>query len=70
MKTVVVVLILALCVLHHDIWWWNDAEPLIFGFMPIGLAWHTAISFAAGFVWWLAVKFWWPKGLEEHDGRP
>lgn len=65
MRFVVVALIIALCVLHHDYWWWNDAEPLVFGFVPIGLAWHAGISLAAGCVWFLAVKFCWPSTLED-----
>lgn len=67
MGFVVVVLILALAALHHDTWWWGDAEPLVFGFIPIGLAWHAGISIAAGVVWWIAVTFCWPKHLTELD---
>lgn len=67
MSKLVVALILALCVLHHDLWWWDSATPVVFGFMPIGLAWHTGISVAAAFAWWLAVKYCWPSHLEEGD---
>lgn len=69
MAKLVVLLLLALCVLHHDLWWWDRAEPLLFGFMPVGLAWHAGISLAAGFVWWLATRYCWPKQLEELDGQ-
>ena len=81
MKVVVVFLILALCVLHHDLWNWDVPGPLpeeptaedrnrglVFGFMPIGLAWHTGISIAAGLVWWLAVQYCWPHELDS-DGE-
>lgn len=67
MGKLVIFLVLALCVLHHDLWWWEDAEPLLFGFMPVGLAWHTGISIAAGFVWFLAVRFCWPQELVDLD---
>ena len=67
MNRLVIGLILALCVLHHDFWWWDTAEPVMFGFMPIGLAWHTGISVAAAFSWWLAVKYCWPERLTEGD---
>ena len=67
MSKVVVALILALCVLHHDVWWWDSAKPIVFGFLPIGLAWHTGSSGAAAFAWWLAVKYCWPARLEEGD---
>jgi len=64
-KVVVVLLLLALCVLHHDLWWWDTPAPLVLGFIPIGLAWHTGISIAAGIVWWLAVTSCWPHELDE-----
>ena len=80
MKYLVVLLIVVLCVLHHDTWWWDsparlepgaemagDHAGLVFGFMPIGLAWHTFISCAAGFTWWLAVKFCWPAMLDDES---
>jgi len=36
----------ALVVLHHD--WWNwDNGYLLFGFLPVGLAYHAVISLAA-----------------------
>ena len=70
MKALVIFLIIALCVLHHDFWWWDD-NTLVFGFMPIGLAWHAGISIAASAVWFLAVKFCWPRELDEEGaGEP
>jgi hypothetical protein len=38
--------VLALVVLHHDFWWWDD-PTLVFGFLPIGLAYHVGFSIAA-----------------------
>ncbi len=67
MKPLVIVLLIALCVLHHDVWWWDTPRPLVFGFVPIGLAWHAGISVAAGVVWWLAIKFCWPSELAESE---
>ena len=67
MGKVVLVLLVALCVLHHDVWWWDSPEPLVLGFMPVGLAWHAGISIAAGIAWWLATKYCWPKELEEPE---
>ena len=66
-KFLVVALILLLAILHQDFWWW-DSKELVFGFMPIGLAWHTGLSLAAGIVGWIAVLFCWPKTLDEEDG--
>ena len=64
MKWIVLLLLLALCVIHQDFWWWSDRR-LVMGFMPIGLAWHVLISIGAAGVWWLAVAFCWPHGIDE-----
>ncbi len=53
-------LVLLLLILHQDNWFWTDGT-LVFGFMPIGLAWHAGISIAATATWLLASKIAWPK---------
>ncbi|MGE3182492.1 MAG: DUF3311 domain-containing protein [Phycisphaerae bacterium] len=65
MKAIVALLLVLLMVLHHDVWNWKTHEPLIFGFVPIGLAWHMGISLGAGLVWFLAVKFCWPQDVDD-----
>lgn len=57
--------VLLLVILHQDVWFWDTFEPLVFGFIPVGLAYHALISLLAGLVWFLATKFCWPEGLEE-----
>ncbi|MEC8935507.1 MAG: DUF3311 domain-containing protein [Planctomycetota bacterium] len=64
-RILVICLILLLAILHQDWWWWEAKEPLVFGFMPIGLAWHAGISLAAGLVGLVAVKFCWPDHLDD-----
>lgn len=59
MKYFVWFLILALMILHQDLWNWTD-DRLVFGFMPVGLAYHVGLSLAAAIVWLLAVMFAWP----------
>lgn len=66
MKYVIWFLVLALVIVHQDIWFWTD-ESLVFGFIPIGLAYHAGISIAASIIWWLATIFAWPKMLEGTD---
>lgn len=56
-------LFVALFALHHDVWFWGDSS-LIFGFMPVGLAWHVGFSIAAGLLWLLAIKIAWPSDIE------
>ncbi len=53
----------ALVVLHHDWWFWNDGT-LVFGFLPIGLAYQIAISLAAGALWAVAVFYALPEVFE------
>ena len=50
---------------HQDIWNWHKADPMIFGFLPVGLAYHAAYSIAAAVMMAVLVKFAWPKGLDE-----
>jgi hypothetical protein len=45
--------------LHQDIWFWRDARPLVFGFLPIGLAYHAAYTLALPvFLSWLVQRHW------------
>lgn len=64
MKNVVIAFVIALAVLHQDVWFWDDAT-LVWGFIPIGLAYHSLFSILAGVVWALAVVFAWPSHLED-----
>lgn len=64
MKRVVILLLVLVTLLHQDFWLWDRIDPLIFGFLPIGLAYHAGISIAAAGVWALATAFCWPKHLE------
>jgi hypothetical protein len=59
------ILILAIYVLHQDFWNWKKTEPLIFGFLPIGLAYHAGYSILAAILMAVLVKVAWPKHLED-----
>ncbi len=60
--------IILLALLHQDFWWWDDSDTLVFGFVPVGLAYHAFMSLAAGVLWALAVKFCWPADVDvEND---
>jgi hypothetical protein len=70
MKRALLVLAVAvLYVLHQDIWFWRTARPLVFGFVPIGLAYHAAFSVAAAAVLGLLVTYAWPSHLEDEVDR-
>ncbi len=60
--------LVALMILHHDWWFWNDGR-LLFGFMPVGLAYHALISLAAGGLWAYAVLFALSEYLEDDESE-
>ena len=66
-KLLLFLVILVVYVLHQDIWNWRTADPLIFGFLPIGLAYHAAYSILAAAMMALLVACAWPRQLEEQD---
>jgi hypothetical protein len=53
-----------LYLLHQDIWFWNSTRPLVFGFLPVGLAYHAAYCVAVAGLMWLLVRYAWPSHLE------
>ena len=64
MKNLVFVMIVLLALVHQDFWWWDRIDPLVLGFIPIGLAYQAGVSVVAAILWTLAVKYCWPTGLE------
>ena len=68
-RALLVLAVVALYVLHQDYWNWYDARPLVFGFVPIGLAYHAAFSVACAVVLGLLVTYAWPSHLEDEADR-
>jgi Protein of unknown function (DUF3311) len=66
---VLIVVVSAVYLVHQDFWNWTGVEPLLFGFLPIGLWYHAAYSLLASALMWLLVKFAWPKSLEEIERK-
>lgn len=54
----------ALFVLHQDLWFWREARPLVFGFLPVGLAYHGAYCAAVSLLMWTLTRVAWPAHLE------
>jgi hypothetical protein len=66
MRTLLLTLIVAaVYVLHQDTWLWTTAEPVVFGLLPVGLAYHVAYSIAAAGLMWLLVRVAWPAHLDQ-----
>jgi len=55
--------------LHQDVWFWRTARPLVFGFLPIGLAYHAAYCLAAALLMWILTKVAWPHHLEDASSQ-
>lgn len=64
MKPLLVVLVVVVMALHQDFWNWKD-RTLVFGFLPVGLAYHGGYAILASITMALLVRFLWPKELEE-----
>ena len=64
LRAFVFLVVSALYLLHQDIWLWRSARPLVFGFLPPGLAYHAAFCLAAAALMWLLTKIAWPAHLD------
>jgi hypothetical protein len=64
MKPIIYLIFIVMLVLHQDTWFWDD-QSLIFGFMPVGLAYHAGFSICCAILGGLAIKHIWPHELEK-----
>ena len=67
MKRVLLVLTIIMVVIHYDFWNWGKVDPVVFGFVPVGLWYQAAYCVAAAFLLLLFVIFAWPKHLENAE---
>ena len=61
--------IAAVYALHQDVWLWRDARPLVFGFLPIGLAYHAAYCLAVALLLWVLTRLAWPSHLDDGEAH-
>jgi hypothetical protein len=59
--------VLTVFLLHQDCWNWKKTEPLVFGFLPVGLAYHAGFAVLAALMMAVLVKFAWPADLEQTE---
>jgi hypothetical protein len=69
-KFVLFLLILAVYAAHQDFWNWRTPDPMIFGFLPIGLAYHAAYAIACAVLMAILVATAWPKHLDKDETGP
>jgi hypothetical protein len=67
-KAALATAVVTLIVLHQDFWFWREARPLLFGFLPVGLWYHMLYCGAASAMMAALVKWAWPEGDEEESG--
>lgn len=71
MKKLFIFLLVAIVyVAHQDFWNWGKVEPMVFGFLPIGLAYHAFYAVACAVLMAILVKIAWPKHLEKDETGP
>jgi polyferredoxin len=61
------VLVVAVYVLHQDVWLWTSTRPLVLGFLPPGLAYHALYTLACAALMGLLCRRAWPGHLEPDD---
>jgi len=64
-RLLLVVVVAALYLLHQDVWFWREARPLVFGFLPVGLAYHAVYCLAVSALMWTLTRVAWPAHLED-----
>jgi Protein of unknown function (DUF3311) len=64
---VIALVLLVFFALHQDIWLWRASRPLVFGVLPLGLAYHAAYTLAVSIVMAILVRRAWPAHLETPD---
>ena len=65
MRFILAIIVVAVYLLHQDLWFWRTARPLVFGFLPIGLFYHAVFCLLCSLVMMLFVKYAWPVHFEE-----
>ena len=66
MKIALTVLVIIVLLLHQDTWNWTN-KTLVFGFLPVGLAYHAFFSLLAAATMAVLVHFLWPAHLEDDE---
>ena len=63
----IVLAIAVMYALHQDFWLWRAARPLLFGFLPAGLAYHAGFTLVCAALMAVLVRVAWPGHLEDRE---
>lgn len=66
-RSLLILAVVLVYLLHQDVWFWRTARPLVFGFLPAGLAYHAAYMLLASALMAVLARFAWPG--DEPDQR-
>ena len=66
-RSLLVIAIIALYLLHQDFWFWRAAAPVVLGFLPVGLFYHVCYTLVISALMWALVKYAWPSRLDERS---
>jgi hypothetical protein len=69
MRNLIIVLFIAMLVLHQDAWNWGN-EALLFGFLPVALAYHAVFALCCAGLGYLAIRYAWPHQQERLSDSP
>lgn len=69
MRYLIFGLLILLALAHQDFWWRSDYRTVLFGVLPVSLAYHICISIAASVLWGLACYYCWPSGVDIDDAE-
>jgi hypothetical protein len=67
-RLLLLVCVAGLYALHQDFWFWREARPLVFGFLPVGLAYHGLYCLLVAVLMGWLTRTAWPAHLEPPDG--
>lgn len=67
-KLLLSLLVFGVFLLHQDFWNWRNGG-LVFGILPVGLAYHAAYSIVAACLMAVLVKFAWPAELDRFESE-
>ena len=68
-RSLLVIAIIALYLLHQDFWFWRATAPVVLGFLPVGLFYHVCYTLVISALMWALVKYAWPSRLDERAGE-
>lgn len=65
MRFILTGVVISVYILHQDLWFWSTAQPLVLGFIPVGLAYHAAYCLLCSALMTLLAKFAWPVPFDD-----